>query len=103
VPASVGLAYDLGIDPNTQFTPGGLIEAVEHRFSSLGVPVKLEALRSLGYAFHENCYSRPNFRVRCTFWLWHHDDTNRGIELDVREGGFTRFEEPQFNARYVYE
>jgi hypothetical protein len=100
---SVGMADDLGIDLNTQFTPEGLVEAVDHRFSSLGVPVNLEGLRSLGYAFHENCYSRPNSRLRCTFWLWNHEGTGRGIELNVREDGFTRFGGPQVSAHYVYE
>ena len=67
VPTSVGLAEDLALDPNTQFTPIVLAEAVERRFSSLGVPVDLERLRSLGPAFKESCYKRPELRLRCTF------------------------------------
>lgn len=103
VPAYVQLAEDLALDSNTQFTPGLLTEAVEKRFASLGIPVHLEGVRSLGFMFRENCYRRPEFGVRCTFWLWHHEGTERGIELNVREDGFTRSEQPQFNARYVYE
>lgn len=103
VPASVGLAEDLALDPNTQFTPVLLTEAVEKRVSSLGVPVNLEGVRSIGLAFQEACYKRPEFRLRCTFWLWHKDGTNRGIELNVLEDGFTRSYDQQFSAHYVYE
>jgi hypothetical protein len=103
VPASVGLAEDLALDPNTQFTPIVLADAVESRFSSLGVPVKLASLRSLGAAFEQTCFERPEFRLRCTFWLWYHEGTNRGIELNVREDGFTRAGGAQFSAHYVYQ
>jgi len=103
VPASVGLAEDLTLDPNTQFTPVVLAEAVEKRFSSLGVAVDLEGLRALGPAFQESCYKRPEFRLRCTFWLWHHEDTSRGVELNLREHGFTRDDDAQITAHYVYE
>src|SRR5262245_46317019 len=103
VPASVGLAEDLALDTNTQFTPMVLAEAVERRFAALGVPVGLEGLRSLGPAFQESCYKQPEFRLRCTFWLWYQDDTHRGIELNLRADGFTRVDEKQFSAHYVYE
>lgn len=48
VPASVGLAEDLAVDPATQFTPVLLTEAVEKRVSSLGVPVNLEGVPTFG-------------------------------------------------------
>lgn len=103
VPASVGLAEDLALDPNTQFTPAVLVEAVEKRLSPPGVPVNLERIRSIGPAFQEACYKRPEFRLRCTFWLWHNDGTNRGLELNVLEDGFARSDDSQFSALYVYE
>ena len=103
MPASVGLAEDLALDPNTQFTPVVLTEAVETRFSSLVVPVHLEGLRSFGPAFEEICYKRPDFRLRCTFWLWYNEGAQRGIELNLREDGFSRSDEPQVSAQYVYE
>jgi hypothetical protein len=103
VPASVGLAEDLALDKNTQFTPDVLTDAVEKRFSALGAPVELKSLRSFGLAFEEGCYRRPEFRLRCTFWLWHHEDAMRGIELNLREEGRAGADEVQFSAHYVYE
>ena len=103
VPASVGIAEDLKLDPNTQFTPVVLAEAVEKRLSSVGVPVHLDGVRSIGLAFQEGCYKRAEFRLRCTFWLWYNDGTNRGIELNVLEDGFAISDDSQFSAHYVYE
>lgn len=102
VPATVGLAGDLGVEPNTEFIPDALVTIVDDRLSPDKKPVDLEVVRSLGYAFDRNCHDRPNFRIRCTFWLWSHGEMNRGIELNLQEST-PRIRDPQLSARYVYE
>jgi hypothetical protein len=101
VPATVGLAEDLRVDPSIQFTPDVLEGVVDDRLSEQRRPVDLKAIRSLGYAFDRNCHERRNLRIRCTFWLWSHDEMNRGIELNLRESDLGQ--DLQLKAHYVYE
>lgn len=100
-PAPVGLAEDLGVDSNTEFTPEVLTAIVGKRLSNPSTAFDLKAVRSLGYAFDQSCHRTSNRHIRCTFWLWAHDRMGRGIELNLREHGPKQ--ELRLSAHYVYE
>jgi hypothetical protein len=97
----VQLAEELGVDQSTEFTPAVLANLVDARLRPRAAEVDLEVVRSLGRAFDRGCYARASIDIQCTFWLWHRDEMERGIQLNVRER--TTKEDLRISAGYVYE